>query len=375
MVATLVLTLGAHWLSAVEPELSERTRASTMEDSVAAASLPSIEQSLRDLDLEARSIAPVARVERRGKQLMAQYSNPQQRGRISAQVVRLVQRLGHDDRALAWALVALRHPLSLEDRMAVYECWSRARESSESAWQYLLPAALAYLEAMAQGDDATALHDGAAERVRRLLTRQFPDIPQRILQTALRRLRTLSHELPHRVDADPSWELPRNVSVIHLDVDWNDTLHALSAPIDAIAGDEGFVRDLTKSIRYDKHGPRVDVEREVFANLGTRVTIMLEYEDPLLASDLRWTLAIGVKDAVAIHHALERFFDGPLARRVSKASVPTWEGIDEDGNVQKVIALTSTHVIVCDELSQIEMLAQEARDRRAGAQIAIARSR
>ncbi len=64
--------------------------------------------------------------------------------------------------------------------------------------------------------------------------------------------------------------------------------------------DEGLWEDVKQSLIEDPYGPEVDLREEIFVHMGTRVTVVADYELPITPTSQRRLIAIEAKDAAAL---------------------------------------------------------------------------
>ena len=62
--------------------------------------------------------------------------------------------------------------------------------------------------------------------------------------------------------------------------------------IDEFIGDEGAFQDVKNSLKFDPHGPRIDVDNDLVAHLGERVTLFTDNVIPITPTSERMLAAI-----------------------------------------------------------------------------------
>jgi hypothetical protein len=96
-------------------------------------------------------------------------------------------------------------------------------------------------------------------------------------------------------------------------------------------GDEGVWRDALRSIREDKDGPRVDLEKRLFPHLGGRLTRVSDVRQPVTTGSERQLFIAELTDAAAVESALEQFYaKDPLALRKDAGKFKYWEITPEE---------------------------------------------
>jgi hypothetical protein len=101
--------------------------------------------------------------------------------------------------------------------------------------------------------------------------------------------------------------------------------------VDEVAGEEGFFEDLIDSLENDPNGPQINLEKEIVAHLGERVTVITNTQKPITVSSERFFVAIDLTDAKAMNESLEKALaNDPDARRVDYKDHVIWEIVNED---------------------------------------------
>ncbi len=117
-----------------------------------------------------------------------------------------------------------------------------------------------------------------------------------------------------------TWEIQESYKYI-------DTL------VDAMVGGEGVFEDVKASFREDPTGPQVDLDDEIVAHLGTRVTLITDCQLPIGPSSERFVAAISLEDADAMAAGIKKVFEtDPAAKAVDVDGHVVWEIINEDAD-------------------------------------------
>jgi hypothetical protein len=91
-------------------------------------------------------------------------------------------------------------------------------------------------------------------------------------------------------------------------------------------GDQGVWRDALRSIREDKEGPRIDMEKRLFPHLGTRLTRISDVRKPITTQSERNLMIIDLRDAKEVQAALEQYYaKDPLATKKKAGEHVYWE--------------------------------------------------
>lgn len=95
--------------------------------------------------------------------------------------------------------------------------------------------------------------------------------------------------------------------------------------VNDLAGEEIF-DDVLDSIRDDPVGPKVDIRKDIVANLGERVSLITHYTTPITAQSERLALAVELTDPKAVADAVRRIMiadDNAVAHSIG--GVVIWE--------------------------------------------------
>ena len=91
-------------------------------------------------------------------------------------------------------------------------------------------------------------------------------------------------------------------------------------------GDEGVWRDALRSIREDREGPRIDMEKRLFPHMGTRLTRIADVKTPITTQSERNLIIVDLRDAKAVNEALTQYYaKDPLATQKTAGQHPYWE--------------------------------------------------
>jgi hypothetical protein len=95
-------------------------------------------------------------------------------------------------------------------------------------------------------------------------------------------------------------------------------------------GKPGLWDDVLTGLRSDPNGPRIDLRKELIAHLGTRITVLANYQLPIGPTSERILVGIALKDEKAAKTGIKRLFqnDAEMKRREFKGH-EIWERIPE----------------------------------------------
>ena len=101
--------------------------------------------------------------------------------------------------------------------------------------------------------------------------------------------------------------------------------------VDEVAGEKGFYKDLIDSLENDPNGPRIDLEKEIVAHLGERVTILTDTKEPISVSSERFMIGIDLTNAKAMEASLKKMLaEDPDAQAIEYEDHIIWEILSQD---------------------------------------------
>ncbi|MDZ4820377.1 MAG: hypothetical protein SGJ20_15535, partial [Planctomycetota bacterium] len=91
-------------------------------------------------------------------------------------------------------------------------------------------------------------------------------------------------------------------------VNWNAkrAFPYLGPLVDEVTGQPYLFEDIIDSTKNDPNGPQLDIEKELVANLGSRVTIVTDFVDPITPKSDRSLYAIETANEKAVAAAVEK---------------------------------------------------------------------
>lgn len=105
--------------------------------------------------------------------------------------------------------------------------------------------------------------------------------------------------------------------------------------VDEVAGDKGFWDDLKESLLLDENGPMIDLDKDIVAHLGTRVTAITDHQLPITTTSERFLVAIQLVNPAAMKASLAKALSSdPDAQRIPAGSdYEIWELKSETGRL------------------------------------------
>lgn len=127
----------------------------------------------------------------------------------------------------------------------------------------------------------------------------------------------------------PSW-VPADVSGwTALEWDIRTAFAAARPLVDDIVGDQGVYDDVIASLKEDPDGPQIDVDQDLVACLGTRVSLITHHIEPITPDSERLVIAIEAADEARVAATIAKVMDadGDM-QRIELGGYPAWELID-----------------------------------------------
>lgn len=95
--------------------------------------------------------------------------------------------------------------------------------------------------------------------------------------------------------------------------------------------DEGLWEDVKQSLIEDPYGPQVDLREEIFVHMGTRVTIISDYELPITPTSQRRLIAIEAKNAASLMAGVKKSLEVDETVAIRKFRDHTiWEMVEPE---------------------------------------------
>jgi hypothetical protein len=115
---------------------------------------------------------------------------------------------------------------------------------------------------------------------------------------------------PASGDLLPQAWVPSDMSTYSsFNCDIRNAFASVGTLVDELVGEKGVFRDVLDSLRDDPQGPRIDIEKNLIANLGNRITIISDCELPIGPKSERKVVAIEVTDENAVAMTVRKFME------------------------------------------------------------------
>jgi hypothetical protein len=159
-----------------------------------------------------------------------------------------------------------------------------------------------------------------------------PDSPERF-DLAARMLR-----FPNAAGVAPAAWVPRDVAGwAALQWDVKQAFGSAESLVDDIVGDKGVFDDVIASLKEDPDGPQIDVENELVACLGTRVSVITDHVDPIGTDCERIVIAMEAADEARVAATVAKVMDADSdMRKIDIGGHVAWELIDHSMEIPKL---------------------------------------
>jgi hypothetical protein len=105
--------------------------------------------------------------------------------------------------------------------------------------------------------------------------------------------------------------------------------------VDGLFGEEGVFDDTLYSLKADLDGPRIDLEQDLIAHLGTRVSVITDHVLPIGPDSERLVIAIEATDAATLTTTIGKIMQAEQRRRVEEHGVVIWELVETTGDIPR----------------------------------------
>lgn len=137
--------------------------------------------------------------------------------------------------------------------------------------------------------------------------------------------------------APPAW-VPRDVTGWSaLQWDLKAAFASAETLVDDIVGEKGVFDDVIASLKEDPDGPQIDVENELVACLGSRVSMLTDSVEPIGTDSDRLVIAIEAVDEAKVAETIGKVMDADSdMQKIDLAGHVAWELIDHSAMVPQL---------------------------------------
>ena len=139
-------------------------------------------------------------------------------------------------------------------------------------------------------------------------------------------------EFPATADLKAQPWVPQQLAS-YLTLNWKlrDAWNYCETLVDEFIGDEGAFQDVKNSLKFDPHGPRIDVDNDLVAHLGERVTLFTDNVIPITPTSERMLAAIETVKPELVAATVDKAMQSdPTAREMTIEGHRVWELISEE---------------------------------------------
>ena len=143
---------------------------------------------------------------------------------------------------------------------------------------------------------------------------------------------------PNATDMAPAAWVPRDVSgwgALQWDV--QTAFGSAESLVDDIVGDKGVFDDVIASLKEDPDGPQIDVEKDLVACLGKRLSVITDHVDPIGTDSERLVIAMEVADEARVAATVAKVMDADSdMQKIDINGQVAWELIDRSMAIPKL---------------------------------------
>ena len=145
-------------------------------------------------------------------------------------------------------------------------------------------------------------------------------------------------QFPNADRIDPPQWVPRDVSSwVAMQFDLANAFNSAESLVDDVVGEKGVFDDVIASLKEDPDGPQIDVEKDLVACLGKRVSVISDYSTPIGIDSERLVIAIEATDAEKVAATVAKSMaTDPDMQKVESGGHVIWEMIDRSMAIPKL---------------------------------------
>jgi len=145
-------------------------------------------------------------------------------------------------------------------------------------------------------------------------------------------------EFPNASQIDPPDWVPRDVSSwVAMQWDMAAAFNSAESLVDDIVGEKGVFDDVIASLKEDPDGPQIDVQQDLVACLGKRITLLSDYATPIGPESERLVIAIEAADPAKVAATVAKSMaTDPDMQKIESGGHVIWEMIDRSSSIPKL---------------------------------------
>ncbi len=155
-----------------------------------------------------------------------------------------------------------------------------------------------------------------------------------------------------------SW-IPREIAS-YTTFNWN--MQNAFAAVEPLADEyidnenKGAFRDLLDNLRDDPNGAKIDIEKEIIANLGMRVTVLTDFQLPVTISCERSLYAFETTQDAPVAAGIQKMMQKePDVKRHEYQGFIIWENSIKETKVEELVIESSFGDVQHSEMMEMEM--------------------
>ena len=143
---------------------------------------------------------------------------------------------------------------------------------------------------------------------------------------------------PNATGVAPAAWVPRDVAGwAAMQWDVQTAFASAESLVDDIVGDKGVFDDVIASLKEDPDGPQIDVEKDLVACLGKRVSVITDHVTPITTDCERIVIAMEAADEARVAASVAKVMDADSdMRRIEIAGHVAWELVDHSMEIPKL---------------------------------------
>jgi len=143
---------------------------------------------------------------------------------------------------------------------------------------------------------------------------------------------------PNAAGVAPAAWVPRDVAGwAALQWDVQTAFGSAESLVDDIVGDKGVFDDVIASLKEDPDGPQIDVEKDLVACLGKRVSVITDHVEPVGTDCERIVIAMETADEARVAATIAKVMDADSdMQKIEIAGHAAWELIDHSMAIPKL---------------------------------------
>jgi len=143
---------------------------------------------------------------------------------------------------------------------------------------------------------------------------------------------------PNAADVVPPAWVPRDTDGwFALQWDIQTAFAAAESLVDDVVGDKGVFEDVIASLKEDPDGPQIDVQKDLIASLGSRISLLTDHSEPLGTDSERLVIAVACQDESRVAATIAKVMnaDGDMAQ-IEIGGRTAWELVDRSHAIPKL---------------------------------------